>query len=214
MCSLVLVPCEDPGQPATSQEADTHQTRNLLVPWFWASQLPELGEISVSCVKTAQFIAAPTAKKPLNVALPMVLTWTSSLSQSLHLSDLPSMTSPAFLIQWFPSPFPLLQSRHYFLDSYFHESAQIPDSAYPKEFLPLLSTPVSPYSFAVSDARHSRSWNENLKMLSSPPRLRYCRPICCYCCWSDTAPCHLKPLLPQSVMLPFSVSEHPFFYPR
>ena len=42
-------PCEDTmrRQVSISQEADPHQTLNLLVPWSWTSPPPELGEINV-----------------------------------------------------------------------------------------------------------------------------------------------------------------------
>lgn len=36
--------------PSASQEKGHQQTRNLLVPWSWTSQAPELWKISVYCL--------------------------------------------------------------------------------------------------------------------------------------------------------------------
>lgn len=47
---LPLSPCEDVRRPFMSQECVLHPTPNLLMPWSWTWQPPELWEISFCCL--------------------------------------------------------------------------------------------------------------------------------------------------------------------
>ena len=50
--SLSLLSCEDTarGWPSMNQDMASHQTLNLLAPWSWTSQLPELWTINLCCL--------------------------------------------------------------------------------------------------------------------------------------------------------------------
>ena len=78
--------CKDTGRrwPSMNQEVGSHQTLNLLVPWSWTSQSPELWEIVVCCLSQfGIFLVATWTKRAHDRRMPYILcVWCLPLTPS------------------------------------------------------------------------------------------------------------------------------------